>query len=93
MLLGKLASGFCPLPTHYKNQTLSSNKSQKLAALSSDKAEGGGLKGAVMGADGGAWRGDILHLTELVRVGGCWCPSAMSGVMTAPRMDGRFAGE
>lgn len=24
--------------------------------------------------------------------GGCWRPAAMSGVMTAPRMDGRFAG-
>lgn len=24
--------------------------------------------------------------------GGCWHPAAMSGVITAPRKDGRFAG-
>lgn len=39
MLLGKLASELCP-PPHYKNPTLSSNKGQKLAARSNDKAKG-----------------------------------------------------
>lgn len=39
MLLGKLASEHCP---HHKDETLSSNKGQKWAAYSNDKAEGGG---------------------------------------------------
>lgn len=79
---------------HYKNSTLSSNKGQKLAACSNDIVKRG--RRTAMGAEGSAlevgypipwWFG----LTE----GDSSCgghPAAMSGVMTALRMDGRFAG-